>query len=640
MVLKRKLPTQLKDKDDNPKKVVQSAAPKEEKVEQPTVEEKPQPVAEPTAASQNETTQPAPKDTQTPTEDTSDPFADEWAMDEFEVPGMETVEAPEIEGEPAQEHQAKGEEAAPEHFGADETPFDDAEFSSFDSSNAEDFAIDVQEPEPEASKPAAPAKRPEPVKEEVQPEPEIKVEAPKIEMPTQEPDYDMPVSFADEDDVSETATSGLPWTQEQPTDTSDDEDDWQLDDTPAVSPNGSADAIGDVYGNLNDQTSPAGATPWSQGVKKVAPAALPGDETIDRQVAETGDLKRNLVVGVGVIVVVFLAYNLLFKRWDYTSEMTARWFGTLDEVSQEVPNQTAMDGQDNMGEIQPEQVVTTAEVMPEPTVIDRKPKQQKSNAEIDFVDVEKEEQNEQIVAGEDTEMPDDLSLFASLQSNIMKKREEKKREDAAKVTGETSADLTELSRVEKARRSSQLKKQVQDEMNAYLNILSETENPAERPSPIEYFKNPSKFADMRAPVHDGTGNLGNAQRGQPVIKDKKTLNELYGRNPQKLPTVPEPEFKDEKPAVRALTEFDVTLFEPERQRVRIPKGIEPRVGAIEFPALEILSLVPNKGIIAFVKGREGVLMLGESIEGWELISVYQTYAEFNNGKRKHIVTLK
>jgi hypothetical protein len=73
--------------------------------------------------------------------------------------------------------------------------------------------------------------------------------------------------------------------------------------------------------------------------------------------------------------------------------------------------------------------------------------------------------------------------------------------------------------------------------------------------------------------------------------------------------------------------------------VRIPKNVRPTFRATNFPPLILLSTVPKKGIIAELNTKQGVLLIGESVSGWELLSVKQEYAEFTNGKRKHIVSI-
>jgi hypothetical protein len=56
--------------------------------------------------------------------------------------------------------------------------------------------------------------------------------------------------------------------------------------------------------------------------------------------------------------------------------------------------------------------------------------------------------------------------------------------------------------------------------------------------------------------------------------------------------------------------------------------------------LEVLSFVPDYGIIGLNRGSEGVLLIGESLEGWELVGVYDAYAEFRKGELNKIVTIK
>jgi hypothetical protein len=73
--------------------------------------------------------------------------------------------------------------------------------------------------------------------------------------------------------------------------------------------------------------------------------------------------------------------------------------------------------------------------------------------------------------------------------------------------------------------------------------------------------------------------------------------------------------------------------------VRVPQGLKPRLGVQGFPNLEVLSLVPNKGIVAFAGGREGVLLLGESYDGWQLLNVTAQGAEFQAGESRHTATV-
>lgn len=89
---------------------------------------------------------------------------------------------------------------------------------------------------------------------------------------------------------------------------------------------------------------------------------------------------------------------------------------------------------------------------------------------------------------------------------------------------------------------------------------------------------------------------------------------------------------------RTLADFQAEAFEPQQDRVLIPKGLKPRLAATDFPALEVLSFVPGRGIVAYSDGREGVLLIGETLNGWELVGVSQTRAEFKAGQKTYQVS--
>jgi hypothetical protein len=91
--------------------------------------------------------------------------------------------------------------------------------------------------------------------------------------------------------------------------------------------------------------------------------------------------------------------------------------------------------------------------------------------------------------------------------------------------------------------------------------------------------------------------------------------------------------------IRTLADFpDIEPYMPEREKVEVPRNLKPKLAATDFPSLEVLSFVPGKGIVAFADGREGVLLLGESINGWELVNVTPDNAEFKAGQKSHQVT--
>jgi hypothetical protein len=69
----------------------------------------------------------------------------------------------------------------------------------------------------------------------------------------------------------------------------------------------------------------------------------------------------------------------------------------------------------------------------------------------------------------------------------------------------------------------------------------------------------------------------------------------------------------------------------------MPKGVRPSIAAGDFPSLDILSLVPGRGLIAYYQGKEGVLLVGEKVAGWRLVGVNATTAEFSSGEKRQTV---
>jgi hypothetical protein len=165
-------------------------------------------------------------------------------------------------------------------------------------------------------------------------------------------------------------------------------------------------------------------------------------------------------------------------------------------------------------------------------------------------------------------------------------------------------------------------------------------NVAEAPRPAEFMANAraQAAAPTPSPYLGATPPAGKATLQPPPAAQAAGLPpaELYGSNPGNLPVLPEP--VAEQPKVRQLSDFDVAMFEPEKDKVRIPKGIRPRLSTSDFPEMDVLSLVPNKGLIAYHNGQEGVLLIGESVDGWQLVGVNGQAAEFrgNGGKTYYV----
>jgi hypothetical protein len=317
-----------------------------------------------------------------------------------------------------------------------------------------------------------------------------------------------------------------------------------------------------------------------------------------------------------------------FTNLDHVQEMVARWTGALNQVSQDLPVEpppvainrdvsTAViadagtieltrRGGDNGG-------AGGGDEPPLPPVTE---KAQGSGAMVEFADVTPEEARKPIAADGSEEIPDDVNAFAKLMDKISEKRKEKRQTDAAKLPDEPAdLDPADLNPVERTLRNNEVISSVEEELAAYRKALSQTDNPALKPRPGEFFSG----------------------QGRPQVPQTARPNEQSRNNP--VMAEPTADVAPKKPEVRSMADFNVDMFDPTGERVRLPRGLRPRLSAADFPSLELLSLVPNYGLIAVSKGREGVLLVGDTFEGWELVAVRDGYAEFRFGDRKYVLSM-
>lgn len=260
------------------------------------------------------------------------------------------------------------------------------------------------------------------------------------------------------------------------------------------------------------------------------------------------------------------------------------------------------------------------------------------NTQIGFLDAPADP-NAPITGNTDTKMPEDISVFAQLQRAIAEQR-------ANKTDGSVSATEVAAAVAEQAA-PAVTKEQVAAELAAYQRALNE--NPNNPPKPREFFRDPDAFMDGRAAngqtdtaaLPDGTllpppaGRSATASNAQ--SNELPPPAELYTNNPNNLPIVAEP-VGAQAPRIRQLQDFAAELMAPEERTVKIPAGLRPRMAASDFPSLEVLSFVPGRGVVATADGREGVLLIGESLNGWELTQVTQDVAEFRAGGRSYYLS--
>jgi hypothetical protein len=258
------------------------------------------------------------------------------------------------------------------------------------------------------------------------------------------------------------------------------------------------------------------------------------------------------------------------------------------------------------------------------------------NAQIEFAPPPVDP-NTPIVAQGTEAMPEDISLFARLQREVQAARAEREG-GALPVAGVATAPTAPTAPL--------TKEQSDAELAEYRRLLAEGD-PATAPKPRQFLQDPDAYMDgatmqtAAATMPDGALLPPPATRGEssnrPSTATLPPPNELYTNNPQGLPIVAEPQMQ-EAPRIRQLGEFAAELFPQDEPRVKVPQGLRPRMAATEFPSLDVLSFVPGKGLIATANGKEGVLMVGETIEGWELTSVSSDMAEFKAGGRSYVLT--
>lgn len=265
-----------------------------------------------------------------------------------------------------------------------------------------------------------------------------------------------------------------------------------------------------------------------------------------------------------------------------------------------------------------------------------------SSAVVNFADVPADQANQPIVATGKEEIPQ--SFFGKLGTEIEKARARKEAGLPVDASGTTPAPTDTA-----AAGTAYTPEKFQQEMAAYRSALAQSPNPAAL-KPAAFLKDPDGYMDGKSqtpaatPVAttgaDGAAMASGALLPPPAASAGAALPppELYTNNPKHLPVVAEP-IANAPQRVRTLADFpDIEPYAPEKEKVEIPKNLKPKMAATDFPSLEVLSFVPDKGIVAFADGREGVLLIGESINGWTLVGVSPDHAEFKTGEKSYQVT--
>lgn len=369
------------------------------------------------------------------------------------------------------------------------------------------------------------------------------------------------------------------------------------------------------------------------------------------QVARKAPSKIGALVSLALVVLLIGGTAAFYQNRDAAVETISKWTGTLNEVGQPVPPETQAQGRQD-GQQTAQQNGRSGEgpgqAEPEPQPVNRIAQDEQpdntasvndapreSTISMEVLDVSPEEADEPIVAGDDMQMPEDVDKFTALQQAISEKRAERRTQESARLPGEEGAtDPGELTPQEITKRNLKIIRQTNASLAEYRRALAEVDDPALKPRPGQFLDEQRQGADGTLPPP----SQQNDQQARQQTSQQQQQPKLYGNKVVSDLSELVAEKQEQDSGVRMLEDFDVSIFEPNRPRVSIPKGITPRLSKEDFPKLEVLSFVPGQGVIGKTRGQEGVLLLGETLEGWELVDVYSNYAEFQKNGKKRIVT--
>jgi hypothetical protein len=279
-------------------------------------------------------------------------------------------------------------------------------------------------------------------------------------------------------------------------------------------------------------------------------------------------------------------------------------------------------------------------ILPPPGVIS-------SSTKVAFADVPPDQAGQPIVATGNEKIPSELvsgSILSQFQSEVAKVRAEKDAKDKTGVAATETAATADTPLTPEA-----LKKEL-DNIRRTL-----ADKPSTKFDPSEMMDTAKKAMNDATAQSAGTSGADTSAAGRMAMPKDALLPppdsssgksaallpppELYAKNPKNLPIVNEP-VTNAPSHIRTLADFPEASSTPlaEPNKIAIPSGLRPSLSATEFPKIEILSYIPGKGVIAYANGREGVLLLGENINGWELASVSNDNAEFRSGRQTRTVT--
>jgi hypothetical protein len=389
------------------------------------------------------------------------------------------------------------------------------------------------------------------------------------------------------------------------------------------------------------------------------PAEFIGSNNKDIEL--NGDAKKKLVSFAVLGAVLFGGYYV-YTNFESTNEVANKWSGALTDASQDIA-ETAEEEASLLAQgadiTKAEDVITAEDLAEQNTVsnvdltlLDSDEASEDTSAtEINLLEpkvVEKTASGKEIIKADGTEeLPEDVKQGANLISGIAAELEKQKKERG--VEADLDSDVSFLDNEKKVLEgnTADINAKVDDQLAEYRKLLAQEQDPGKKVKPGNFFSGGYKEGEMPNKQDSQVAKIvlnaeGEAQVAAAAARADffDTQAQIDGVQGHQIIEYPQGVARDDNEGIRTLDHFRSLIVEKEDERVRMPRNVAPAMRTQGFPKFKVISIVPNYGLIGEYSDKKGILMIGDTFKGWELVGVYESYAEFKSDTRKHIISLR
>ena len=389
-----------------------------------------------------------------------------------------------------------------------------------------------------------------------------------------------------------------------------------------------------IFGSSNNN----GIVPEIQGFEDdfSTPAEVIGQNSKDMNM--NSEAKKKLFTGVAAVALA-IGGLVVYSNMDKTTEVANRWTGSLTEATQDIAETPEEEQQlidDGVDITQTEEVIDFADMSSGESEVETTD----STTEINMLEPEVIETTssgkEIIKATGEEEMPEDVEEGVNLITDLTAEIERQKAARRGLTEEESAAEENPNTDEGNA---ADINKKVDEQLAEYRKLLAEEEDPGKKVKPGAFFS--GSFEEGATPRASNVSKVQLNSEGEAVMPVEYQQNGVTAEvKGHQIIEYPQGTARKPDDGIRQLDHFRTLLVEKEDERVRIPKGVSPMMRNQGFPKFKVISIVPNYGLIGEYNGKKGILMIGDTFKGWELVGVYESYAEFKSDSRKHIISLK